>query len=381
MVRSVYKNQKPVTYDIPKPFKKIFTEEDLYIADEKTFGSLIGPLTNRGTSIVALISEYEKKVKQFGLEEDKKKLKLLHNRLKMVCAGQSRQIDKAKIGENVKGIPKIWTNYQHISPDDTEEEKKNKEFYNSILCDKKPYFFRYVYKTENKKYNQYYKKVDLRCYSLYDMTLKELLQKEDKTEEQKSFIESFKSKNGFINSECEMNRICWYIEEVFKDINKKARDGSSFDYTYFIKEDVEFNEKKYNQIKEFLILCLNKKRDNTGQQNKKIFSEEKLVNSKEITEDKNIWIQDIKNELYQKYCSDGYELTNYLIKFFYEDKKNFSKNTLWKLCGDILYNIAYEKSKGKIIAPIKDKNGDIEFWFDRFSMQPIILNKEEIDND
>ena len=143
MIRSVYKNQKPVTYDIPKPFKKVFTEEDLYIADKKTFGSLIGPLTNRGTSIVALIAKYEKRVEKFGLEEDKKKLQLLHNRLKMVCAGQSRQIDKAKIGEKVKGIPKIWTTYQHIDIDDDEEVVKQKEFYNSILCDKKPYFFKY----------------------------------------------------------------------------------------------------------------------------------------------------------------------------------------------------------------------------------------------
>lgn len=381
MIRSVYKNQNPVTYDIPKPFKKVFTEEDLYTADVKTFGSLIGPLTNRGTSVIALISLFEKRVLEYGLDEDKKKLELLHNRLKMVCAGQSRQIDKAKIGENVKGIPKIWTTYQHINPDDTEEEKKVKEFYNSILCDKKPYFFRYVYKTENKKYNQYYKKVDLRCYSLYDITLKELLQKRDKTKEQEDFIQSFKDRNGFINTDCEMNRICWYIEDIFKDINQKVRDGSSFDYTYFVTDNIEFDEKKYNQIKEFLILCLSKKRDNIGQKNKKIFSEEKLINSKELIDDKNVWTQDIKNELYQKYCSNSYELTNYLIKFFYEDKKSFNKGTLWKLCGDVLYSIALQKSNGNINVPIQDKNGDINFWFDKFSIKSIILKKEEDDND
>lgn len=92
-MRSVYKNQKPITYDIPKPFKKLFTEDDLYKADVQTFGSLIGPLTNRGTSIDALISEYEQRVKETNDEIDKKKLKLLHDRLKMVCAAQSRQID------------------------------------------------------------------------------------------------------------------------------------------------------------------------------------------------------------------------------------------------------------------------------------------------
>lgn len=96
MMRSVYKNQKPVTYDVPKPFKKLFTEDDLFKADVQTFGSLIGPSTNRGTSIVALISEYENRVKLYNDPEDKKKLELLHNRLKMVCATQSRQIDQQR---------------------------------------------------------------------------------------------------------------------------------------------------------------------------------------------------------------------------------------------------------------------------------------------
>ena len=381
MIRSVYKNQKPVTYDIPKPFKKVFTEEDLYIADKKTFGSLIGPLTNRGTSIVALIAKYEKRVEKFGLEEDKKKLQLLHNRLKMVCAGQSRQIDKAKIGEKVKGIPKIWTTYQHIDIDDDEEIVKQKEFYNSILCDKKPYFFKYVYKTENKKYNQYYKKVDLRCYSLYNMTLRELLSKEDRTLEQEEFIKNFKDKNGFINTECEMNRICWYIEDVFKDINNKVKDNSKFNYNYFITPNINFNETTYKKISEFLIQFLSKKRNDVGQKNKQLFSEEKLSNNSIIDDDKNSWTQTLKNELYQKYCSNGYELTNYLIKFFYEDKKNFTKSTLWKICGDILYNICLQKSNGEINIPIRDKFGDIEFWFDRFSQKHILLNEGSDNND
>lgn len=95
MIRSVYKNQKPVTYDIPKPFKKVFTEQDLFEADCKTFGSLIGPLTNQGTSIIALISDYRQKIENgIASEDDVKKFNLLNDRLKMVCAGQSRQIDE-----------------------------------------------------------------------------------------------------------------------------------------------------------------------------------------------------------------------------------------------------------------------------------------------
>ena len=198
MMRSVYKNQKPVTYDVPKPFKKLFTEDDLFKADVQTFGSLIGPLTNRGTSIVALISEYENRVKLYNNPEDKKKLELLHNRLKMVCAAQSRQIDKAKIGKEVKSYPKVWTTYQKVKEDDSEQDKYIKEFYNSLLCDKKPYFFKHLYKTEAKKYSQFKQSVDLKCYSLWDITLKQLLEKEDRTEEQEKFIQDFNTKNGFI---------------------------------------------------------------------------------------------------------------------------------------------------------------------------------------
>ena len=95
MIRSVRKGYRPVTYDIPKPFKKVFTEQDLFEADCKTFGSLIGPLTNQGTSIIALISDYRQRIENgIASEDDVKKFNLLNDRLKMVCAGQSRQIDE-----------------------------------------------------------------------------------------------------------------------------------------------------------------------------------------------------------------------------------------------------------------------------------------------
>ena len=95
MIRCVYKNQKPVTYDIPKPKKMLFTETDLYNFDKKSFGSLIGPLTNHGTSIIALISYYRDRYNKYHDELDLRKLRLLEDRLKMVCAGQSRQIKRS----------------------------------------------------------------------------------------------------------------------------------------------------------------------------------------------------------------------------------------------------------------------------------------------
>ena len=74
------------------------------------------------------------------------------NRIKMCTKLQSAQIDKAKIGREVKGIPNIWVEKQKINKDDSEEVKKHKKFLNSILLDKHPYFFIYLYKETYNKY-------------------------------------------------------------------------------------------------------------------------------------------------------------------------------------------------------------------------------------
>ena len=63
--------------------------------------------------------------------------------------------DKAKIGEEVKSVAGIWKTHQKINEDDDEETVKQKEFYNSLLSDRKPYFFKHLYKKEKDRYNAY----------------------------------------------------------------------------------------------------------------------------------------------------------------------------------------------------------------------------------
>ena len=92
-INGVYPNQRVVTYDVKKPHKKVFTEDDLFKADTFSFGTRIGQITNICSTFVGMIPQFEQ-----GSEE----YKLLNNRIKMCCAAQSRQIDKTKIGENVK---------------------------------------------------------------------------------------------------------------------------------------------------------------------------------------------------------------------------------------------------------------------------------------
>lgn len=88
MIRRVYKHELPVTYDVPKPKKKIFTKEDLYQSDLFGFGSIIGSITNKSTAAYALLPLLEE---TYG--EDSKEVQLTLSRLKQCCVAQSKQID------------------------------------------------------------------------------------------------------------------------------------------------------------------------------------------------------------------------------------------------------------------------------------------------
>ena len=77
-------NQRVVTYNVKKPHKKLFIEEDLYTTDTFSFGTQIGQITNATSCCIGLMSLFDK---------DSKEYKLLLDRVKMGCAAQSRQIN------------------------------------------------------------------------------------------------------------------------------------------------------------------------------------------------------------------------------------------------------------------------------------------------
>lgn len=84
IIDSTYKDELTMVYDVPKPSKKIFTEEDLYNSDLFGFGSIIGSITNKNSSAYALID---------NLDKDTEEYRVTHSRLVQCCKAQSAQID------------------------------------------------------------------------------------------------------------------------------------------------------------------------------------------------------------------------------------------------------------------------------------------------
>lgn len=361
-IKGVYKNELPVVYEPPKVDKIIITPESLYNADLFAFGSIIGSITNKSTSGYALLPLFE---------EDSKEYKTIMNRLKMCTKLQSAQIDKAKIGREVKGIPKSWVEYQKIKSDDSEEVKQDKEFYNSILLDKHPYFFIYLYKDTLNKYKKYRNGYNLSCLQKFKVSLDDLINKKRKTSEEKNFIETYYKYLPVIDSDCVMNNLCKYIESINFNIKEKLKmkDIEDF-YTLYKHDGIVENEELYKvlfkEVKKF-----NKSIRDAG--NMGIYNNN--YNEK--------YNQDLGTEINSQYeefrktmndlCSNIYELVNYLVRIFYVDYPSANKDLLWNTYGKYMFNNIKRKVKTPILFPIPDGNGDIEYLGFKYLLQEVSI--------
>ena len=126
--------EQPALVSLQKSATKLLcTEKDFIKSNKMSFGSEIGSITNRSTSMFDVLSQYEA-----GSEEYEE----LMYRIKCSIQYQQNSIDKSK-GIVSKSMPVEW--YQRkpniIEETDDEETKAIKAFNQRIMVDRKPYFF------------------------------------------------------------------------------------------------------------------------------------------------------------------------------------------------------------------------------------------------
>jgi hypothetical protein len=373
IINGVFKNELPVVYDPPTPEKLVFTDEDLYRADTFSFGSIIGSITNKSSNGYALLSNIEK---QYGI--DSREYKMTLSRLKQCCKAQSAQIDKAKIGREVKGIPKLWVYKQKINMDengnilDSDEEIKEKLFYNSILLNKYPYFFKYLYKNARKKYNKYCEVNEITCHQKFKMSFKKLKELDRLSFEQKEFIENYYKYMPLTYSDSPMNLLCRYIEGINFEINQKIKSLDNNDIINFYKsKDHQYTVEQYEEIVKILNQHINKVKYNKILFDQDIADYNFDENSiQEFKTDNDILEQDINNV-----CSDVYLVTNVLLDYFYKDKPSANKDVLWSTYGKYIYN----NVKGNIVDtplfPFPDNKGEINYLGLNYSLKELNIDE------
>lgn len=278
-----------------------------------------------------------------------------------------RKRKKAK-GIKTKQFPKHWSNYQKINEDDSEDVKNKKEFLNNILIEKKPYFFKYLYKDCKNAYNKFIKEEEA-YRQIYSIDYNEIIKKEynDLSEKERYYLDSMSYRNPLIDSDCEMNNLCHYMESV--DFSIKNSIKSDFiDYNIYKSGKQFSNHDIYNSLKKEVEIFFKSLRDDISMSgynySVKYSSEEEynVFNKYESFKERLVNI-----------CSNTVELTDYLIDIFYKDKKSYNKDFLWKSFGKTIFLNVYNKSSKKVLIPKIEDNGEFSYLFDKYNILEVDL--------
>lgn len=252
-------------------------------------------------------------------------------------------------------------------------------FYNTILADKKPYFFRYKYNFLNKEYNEYVKKANENAQIRFSMTLEELLEKEKNgevlTKEQDDFLMYFNKFMPVINSDCVMNKICKYIESVDFQIKKKVRSSHDFDYKTLMSPNFNINKKLYIKIKDEVEKTFKEWEDLVKQSKGKNLEKNSNDGNTQKKFDRDVEYALLKGRL-EEITSNEEQLANHLIYLFYVDKPSLGKTSLWNLVGKQIYENIKSKTD-YFYFPIKNPNGSLEFLYEKYSIERIPVTSVE----
>jgi hypothetical protein len=351
------RNELPIICEQKSAKKVKVTESLLKKSNKNGFGDDIGTITNRVTTMFDVLASLEKGTEEYNELMDR-----------IICgqAYQQESIDKIK-GIEAKEMPKSWFSYKHnkISEDDKENIKKEKEKNIKLLVNKKPYFFIYNYSLLNKKYNKYIKDIKNNCLIRFGKPLSEL-SKHQETKEEEDFIKAIKYKSPVFNNPCTMNKICWKIEDEFKDIKLKINKNDNFDMK-ILKTNKSYKKETFELIKELYKKYKKQQSENLKYKNANVTSEEN-ANAR------GVFVYEFKSRA-EEICSNSEDLCNILVDLVYKNKD--SKQFVWDICGEQIIENLLNKNDRKYRYPVVCKDGDIEWQGFKFKMIEKEVNKCE----
>ena len=338
-----------------KAAKTIPTEDDFVRSNIESFGNDIGQTTNYITSMFEVRSHYPKGSVEYDT---------LSYRIRCGQLYQQNAIDKAK-GIICKPMPRTWHDRHAANKIDDDELR---EFYRSIVADKKPYFMRYIYPALMKQYNQYIKNTNRNCLREFQMTVDELrlIPSDELTERQSDFLRYYDYRMPVGTGDCVMNKICRRFEQEFDGYIRKHNSKIKFDYTIMKNASEDYTTTQYKAIKK-LYEDYNKK-----MQSYTVFAQsEKIDKYDAFTE-----LSEMNAEFRKScdiICQNESALCNIVLDLCYQ--KSSSKRFAWNMCGsEIIHNLLLNHNH-TVNFPTLDSDGDIEYCGERFK---IVSKKLEV---
>ena len=345
-----------------KAEKKVVTEEDLIQSNLQGFGSQIGQITNRCTSITSLMANYSK---------DSEEYKILKYRTQCFQNGQQNEIDKAK-GIVTEPLPKSWWSMKEnkINEDDSPEEVERKKMYAKLCANKKPYFFAYNYSYLKTEYDAFIKNAQSNAMSLYKKDLQDFIYEFKNglltDENEIKFMNNFYYKLPLDMSKSTMNRICWAIEREFDGIDMFK--DVTFDYS-ILKSNIKYDKGTFDLVKH---ICDSYKPSVLLAKKRAAIRSE--YDDEEDWQSVDIILQNLIETLH-KCCTNEDELCDILVDLCYGS--NVSKQIVWKACGNVIINRLLKSHNYKMVYPYKVDNGEFSCQGVQYIMKEVIVKDGE----
>lgn len=330
-----------------KAAKKVSTDEDFIRSNIESFGNDIGQTTNWITSMFEVQAQFEKGSREYDT---------LAYRIQCGQLYQQNAIDKAK-GIICKPMPRVWHDRHAANKIEDETER---DFYRSIVADKKPYFMRYIYPALMKQYNTYIKNTERNALREFQMTVDELreLPYSELTDRQKDFLRYYDYRMPVGTNDCVMNKICRRFESEFDGYVGKHNAAIKFDYT-IMRGNADYSNSQFNAIKK-LYEDFNKRLRNYA-----VFADYERIDECDSFAEMSMMNDEFRREC-NIICQNRESLCNIILDLCYT--KSSTKRFAWSMCGqDIIHNLL-SKNNNTISFPVIDPSGDIEYCGERFSV-------------
>lgn len=338
-IRCKRKDDMPVCYEKQQVETKRITLGNQIKTDCKGLDTKVGLITNYSTSMYALLANFENKEEAYNE---------LYKRILITRKLQGEEIDKIK-GTAPPKIPSYWHKKQVVKEDDTEKIKQEKYFNNSLLANKKPYFFIWLYPSLKKEYEQYCKSFNSICLRKFGCSIKELLYKENKSKQELELYYQYQKYNPVIEANCSMNILCKEFEKLERNIKYSLKNDTILNQ--YADKNIDFDNKElvlkkvYNLVKGYKTHKKLKYLDN-------IFEEEETTLFNQIYYKQKEYIKTTyQRELYKMF-SNARDLFDVLCMMC--EKYNMNYEVIWEIMQDDIVEVIPEYNSMVVVESDSD---------------------------
>ena len=177
-----------------------------------------------------------------------------------------------------------------------------------------------------------------------------------------------------INEE-DLNKLYEVIKNALTYTNNVNIYGCSIFRNISNEELDEINKKIYEQIND---LVSSRIKEWAAKRTEKALDgafASKTVNPSKVL-DRDLEYNILRQDLLTNICSNEEQLANHLVYLFYVDKQSYNKNILWALVGRQIYENIRKKTS-VYYYPQKNPNGSLEFLYEKYSIERVLVNHEE----